>query len=529
MRKTWIRGVMVSSVAVLSLLACREVFRAPSAAAQPAKQPAAAKPAASKDLVWSDGSDIVTLDGAFVTDVVTNTLTDLIFDHLVRYKTDMSTEPDLAESWSVSNRNLTWTFKLRKGVKFSSGNPVDAEAVKFSLDRIMDEKTGAANRGVYAAVSRIEVVDPYTVKITTKSPFPDLLTALADRAGAIMDPAEAKKYSNPKEVGLHPVGSGPYMLSEWEPGVKIVLKRNPHYAGHRTVLDTITYKPVPEAGTRMAMLKSGDADIITKPVLDDLPAIQKDPSLKVLKKPGFNFIMYEMLTDKKPLDDVRVRRAINHAVDKTALAEKLLNGLATPASSTVSPGVGPSFYFPQPPLEYSPDKARRLLKEAGYPNGFEMEMWSSNGRYLKDREVSEAVQAYLGAVGIRAKLQSFEWATYQAKWHAPDRTMWIIGRSAGNTDYMFTRLFSKAEWDKGANNNTRFQDPIVEELLVKARSTFDVKERAAFYKQIQERTWAFMPALYLYTQNIVVAQRASVSGLEVMGNEVLVLRGVDKN
>jgi peptide/nickel transport system substrate-binding protein len=94
---------------------------------------------------------------------------------------------------------------------------------------------------------------------------------------------------------------------------------------------------------------------------------------------------------------------------------------------------------------------------------------------------------------------------------------------------MFTRLFSKAEWDKGANNNTRFHDPIVEELLVKARSTFDVKERAAFYKQIQERTWAFMPALYLYTQNIVVAQRANVSGLEVMGNEVLVLRGVDKN
>ncbi len=158
-----------------------------------------------------------------------------------------------------------------------------------------------------------------------------------------------------------------------------------------------------------------------------------------------------------------------------------------------------------------------------------MEMWSSNGRYLKDREVSETVQAYLGAVGIRAKLQTFEWATYQAKWHAPDRTMWLIGRSAGNTDYMFTRLFSRAEWDKGANNNTRFQDPIVEELLVKARGTFDVKERAAFYKQIQERTWAFMPALYLYTQSIVVAQRANISGLDVMGNEVLVLRGVDKN
>jgi ABC-type transport system substrate-binding protein len=523
-RKTWTRALVTASVALLLLLVCRS-----PAAAQPAAKQPGARPAVSKELVWSDGSDIVTLDGAFVTDVVTNTLTDLIFDHLVRYRADMSTEPDLAESWSVGNNNLSWTFKLRKGVKFSSGNPVDAEAVKFSLDRIMDEKTGAANRSVYAAVSRIEVADPSTVRITTKSPFPDLLTALADRAGAIMDPAEVKKYANPKEVGLHPVGSGPYRLAEWEPGVKIVLKRNPQYTGKRTALDTITYRPVPEAGTRMAMLKAGDADLITKPVLDELPTIEKDPNLKLLKKPGFNLIMYEMLTDKKPLDDVRVRRAMNHAVDRKALAEKLLNGLATPASSTVSPGVGPSFYFPQPALEYSPDKARRLLKEAGYPNGFDIEMWSSNGRYLKDREVSETVQAYLAAVGIRAKLQTFEWATYQAKWHAPDRTMWLIGRSAGNTDYMFTRLFSKAEWDKGANNNTRFYDPTVEDLLVKARSTFDVKERAAFYKQIQERTWAFMPALYLYTQTIVVAQRAHISGLEVMGNEVLVLRGVDKN
>jgi ABC-type transport system substrate-binding protein len=516
---------MAASAALLVLLACRSLVQTRHAVAQPAAKP----PAASKDLVWSDGSDIVTLDGAFVIDVVTNTLADLIFDHLVRYRPDLSTEPDLAESWSVGNNNLTWTFKLRKGIKFSSGNPVDAEAVKFSLDRITDDKTGAANRGVYAAVSRVEVVDASTVRITTKSPFPDLLTALAERAGAIMDPAEAKKYANPKEVGLHPVGSGPYMLAQWEPGVRIALKRNPHYAGRRTALDTITYKPVPEAGTRMAMLKAGDADIITKPVLDDLPALEKDPALKVVRKPGFNLIMYEMLTDKKPLNDVRVRRAMTYAVDRKALAEKLLNGLATPARSTVSPGVGPSFYVPQPALEYSPDKARQLLKEAGYPNGFDIEMWSSNGRYLKDREVSEAIQAYLAAVGIRAKLQTFEWATYQAKWHAPDRTMWLIGRSAGNTDFMFTRLFSKAEWDKGANNNTRFYDPAVEDWLVKARSTFDVKERAAFYKQIQERTWAFMPAIYLYTQDIVVAQRTNVSGLEVMGNEVLMLRGVDKH
>lgn len=518
MGNRWIRTALTAAATAL-LVVCAPAIRSASAAAQPS---------GAKQLVWVDGSDVTTMDGAFITDVVTPTLTDLIFHHLVKYKPDMSIAPDLADSWSVGDDKKTWTFKLKSGVKFSNGDPADAAAVKASLDRIMDDKTGASNRSVYAAVARIEVVDPTTVKIVTKAPFPDLLTALADRAGTILDPKELAKYSSPKEVGRHPLGSGPYMLSEWEPGVRIVLKRNPLYVGPKPALDAIVFKPVPEAGTRMAMLRSGEADIITKPVLEELGSLEKDPNLKVLMKPGYNLIMYEMLTDKKPLDDVRVRRAINHAVDRQAIAEKLLNGLVTPANSTVSPGVGPNFYFPQPALDYNPDTAKRLLREAGYPNGFEMEMWSSNGRYLKDREVSEAIQAYLGAVGIRVKLQTFEWATYRTKWSAPDRTMWVIGRSTGNTDYMFTRLFARSEWDKGSNNNTHFYDPRVEELLVKARSTFDVKERATYYRQIQEITWNYMPALYMHTQNVVLAHRANVVGIEVMPSETLVLWGVDK-
>jgi len=491
-----------------------------------ARTPASAQPA--KQLTWADGTDITTMDGGFVVDVVTNTLIDLVYQKVMKYRPDMSIEPELAESWSSAPDKVTWTFRLKRGHKFSNGNPVNAAAVKFSIDRIMDTRTAAPNRSVFAAVDHVDSVDDATLRIVTKSPAPDLLQALADRAAVIVDPAEVRKHANPQDYGRRPVGSGPYMVAEWEPAVKLVLRRNPQFTGAKPPLDTIVYRPVPEAATRMAMLKSGEADIVTKPVIEDLEALRRDSRFTVLTESGYNFITYEMLSDKPPLRDVRVRWAINHAVDKRAIAEKLMSRMVTPACSTVTPGVGKDFYFPQPCYDYNVERARTLLRQAGYADGFDMEIASSNGRYLKDREMSETIAAYLNAVGIRAKVQFFEWATYLRKWSEPNRQMWLIGRSAGFTDFIFTRLFARSEWDSGANNNTRFYDPRVEEALVKARSTFDVKERARLYREIQEITWKFAPALYLHTQNIVITHRANVGGLQVQPNEVLVLGRVDK-
>ena len=483
---------------------------------------------APRTLVYAGGSDITTLDGGFVIDIPAQSILKHIFNTLVRVGPDSTIEPDLAQSWTVAADRVTWTFKLRPSMRFSNGTPVTARAVKGSIERLLDPATAAPNRSVLAQVASVDAVNDQTVRIVTRQPFPDLLRALADRASVVMDPTEAAKYP-PREVGRHPVGSGPYRVATWTAGQQIVLERNPHWSGAVPEMERIVYRVVPEGNTRLAMVRRQEADIIARPPLEALSELERDPDLRVIKLDGIQTITLELLTDKKPLADVRVRRAMAHAIDRRALIDGLLRGLAGEHCSTVTPGVGREFLAPQPCYEYSPVKARELLAQAGLTGGFDLDFWTPNGRYTKDREVGEAIQAMLGDVGIRARLQTFEWATYLQKWTAPDRMMWMIGRSAGFTDFIFTRHFSRTMWDSGANNNTRFTDPQVESLLVTARQEMDPKRRAGYYRQIQEITWQALPIIPLYTEKIVVVTRSNIAGLTVMPDEEFRLAGVTRS
>ncbi len=489
---------------------------------------AASDTGAEKELVWAAGVDINTLDGAFVVTLTADTLIDLIFQKLVKLTPDFTVEPELATSWEVSEDGLTWTFELVQDATFSNGNPVTADAVKYSLDRVRDEATAAPNRRTLAAISDVRVVDDYTVEIETDGPFPDLFRALAERAATILDPEVAQQFDNPADVGLHPVGSGPYQVVEWETGIGLTLERNPEYAGTPPPLDRIIYRAVPEAGTRMAMIQSGEADIISGPTLEDLEALDGNPEVDVLAARGILMVTFEILTDKAPLDNVLVRRALNYAIDRDAILNDLLQGYGTLRCSPVTPAVGPDFYTDQNCYDYDPEMAKQLLAEAGHADGFEIDMWCPIGRYLKDREICEAVQFYFSEVGVTANLETFEWATYTSLWADPDRTLWMIGRGAGFADAIFTQQLSKEHWDSGANNTTRFYDEEVEDLLVKARSSFDVEERAEYYAQIQEIVWEFAPFITLHSEDNLFAHRSNISGIEVIPNSVLVLGGVDK-
>ena len=480
-----------------------------------------------RTLTWADGTDVATLDGAFTIDIASTTLLRHVAETLVKLNPTLAVEPGLAESWSVAKDGVTWTFRLRRGPRFSSGAPVTAQAVKFNLERILDPKTAAANRAALVSIASVEVVDDRTLKIVTKQPFPDLLRALADRAAVVLDPADVAKHPV-REVGRHPVGSGPYRVTAWTPGQQLVFERNPHWWGPPPEMERIVYKIVPEANTRLAMIRRREADLISKPPVEAIPQLESEPELRVLKIDGVQLMTFELLTDKKPLDDVRVRRAIAHAIDRKAIIDGLLPGLASDYCAPVTPAVGKEFVAQQPCYEYSPTKSTALLAQAGYPNGFDMELWTSNGRYTKDREIGEAVQAMLTAVGIRARLRTMEWAAYTKSWTAPERTMWLIGRSAGFADFIFTRHFSKANWDSGANNNTRFYDPKVEDLLVRARQEMDPKRRAGYYREIQEIVWQAVPIIPLHTIKVVVLTRANVTGLVVQADEELGLASVKR-
>ncbi len=215
------------------------------------------------ELVYVEGSDIATLDGAFVVDVPSMTLLRLVYNNLVKLNRRMEIEPDLATRWDISPDRLTWTFHLRPGVKFSDSTPLTAEAVKFTLERMLDRATAAPNRIYFAEIAGIQVVDDLTLRITTSVPFPDLLFNLTQRGGNVLNPAVVRKWGV-KDYGQHPVGSGPFMLKEWQTGDRLAFEVNPHYWGPKPKLRRIVYRPVPEASVRAAMLITGEADLAVK-------------------------------------------------------------------------------------------------------------------------------------------------------------------------------------------------------------------------------------------------------------------------
>jgi peptide/nickel transport system substrate-binding protein len=271
------------------------------------------------------------------------------------------------------------------------------------------------------------------------------------------------------------------------------------------------------------MLRTGEGDVAVNLEPEELDNLDKDPNLQVVRAESFNFIAFEILADKKPLDDPRVRQALNYAVDKDAIVKNVLKGLGDVHCAPVGPGVGAEYVAKLDCYKYDPNKAKQLLTEAGYSAGAPVELWAPTGRYLKDRQVAEAVQGYLKAVGVDTKIQTFEWAQYLNKWRDPNRQIWMLGRGLIGTDFIFTRQFTKAEWDKGANNNTHFSDPKVEELIPRARVEFDKAKRAAMYQEIQQIVWQYAPAIYLHTQRKPVGIRKNVAGVETMPSEEILL------
>jgi len=494
----------------------------PAAASAPAVL-AGGKPTG--EVIFVEGTDVTTLDPQLITDTPSGEAAFLLYDGLLAYDLNLNPVPQLATKWDLSADKLTWTFHLRDGVKFSDGSPLTADDVAFTYNRIRDEKTGSASRSQYQLVTDVKAVDPTTVQFVTGGPFPDLLINLA--GGSILSRKATEKYSV-QEYGRHPVGSGPFMIGDWVTGDHVTFLPNPNYSGPEPArVAKITYKGVPEAATRAAMLRTGEADIAVKISPTDITSLKGDPNVTVQQLTSMYQISFEMncaMTDP-PLTNQKVRQALNYAVDKDSIVKNILQGLGEPMVSPFGPGIQYRATFA--PYSYDPQKAKQLLADAGFANGFKMTLWSPDGRYLQDRQVAEAVQGYLKAVGIQADLKIWEWAPYNtAVIKDPTHQMSLLGRATPGADYSATRLFSKASW--GQYNTTNFTDPTIEDLLPKARTTFDDATRAPLYKQIQQVWWDQAPWLFLHNQRAIVGVRKHIDGFAMRPTETMVLRNVTK-
>ena len=448
------------------------------------------------------------------------TLNYLLYDPLVGHNARM--EPDarlgLATSWEVGADKLTWTFHLRKNVKFQDGTDFDANAVKVTLDAILDPATGAYRRAVFLVIKEVKVVDPYTAQIVTAQPFPDLPFLLMDQTASIVSPTALKK-AGVADFNHHPVGTGPYRFVEWVPNDHIAFAANPNYWRGKPKTAHIIYRQVPEGSARTAMLKTGEIDIAMNVAPSDLAALKADPNVTVVQRDSVVQVTSEMRQSKPPFSIKAVRQAMNYALDKEGIVKSIMYGAGRAADSPGLPGEWG--YVGLKPYTYDPIKAKALLAQAGYPNGFEGNLFYVPGRWAGDEQVVEAMQANWAAVGVKVNLHKTDnpglgdYLQRDPNAMAGWTSMQI--RSSAYLDFHLYRLFTcAATATPQSDSRSGYCDSKVDELIAKGRSTFDLNERKRYYADAQRVIWDDAPFIWVFVRANLLGTRKAVTGYEYL-------------
>jgi len=475
-------------------------------------------------VVYGVGVDATTMDPQMVDNVPTANAVMHVHETLVTWDKDMNIVGKLAETWETSSDGKTWTFHLRKGVKFQDGADFNAEAVKKSFERILDPATGSPRRSILSMITAMKVVDPYTIELTTNEPFGPFLSQLATYNAAILSPKAIDQYG--KDYGRHPAGTGPYILKEWQPGEKMVFERNENYWGEKPKTKTLVFKIIPENTTRVMALQTGEVDIISNVPPFQIEQLKANKDVEVVLAEGFRTIYLGMNMKNKPFNDVRVRQALNYAIDRDAIIQTVLGGTATKAvgpEATSIPGAASDL----PTYEYNPDKAKQLLAEAGYPNGVEIKFYAPFGRYNMDKQVAEAIQAQIAQAGFKADLQTLDWSIFSnALREGKDTQLFMVGKGSPSGDLDFT---SQICWKTGGSLNYSFlSDPTIDKLVDEQRRTVDPEKRKQVLHEMQLKVQEALPWASLYYEKQIVAKRKNIAGEVIWPNEFVDLRYAEK-
>ena len=462
-------------------------------------------------LTFATGADPDSLDPQNTQSNPGEQINRMMFENLVRFNAKMQLEPALAESWTSSKDGLTWTFKLRKGVKFHDGTAFDAKAVKYFFDRVLgDEKPFKAS--LYTPVVRsAEVVDPATVRVVLKQPFAAFLFTIAHSAGGIVSPAAHQKWG--KDLTLHPSGTGPFKFVEWVKGDHVTLDRNDAYWAGAPPLDRVVVKTVREDQARVLLLESGGADVIVNIPTEEIPRLRKDPRFTIDSTPTARALYVVMNVAKKPFDDVRVRHALNYAVNRDALVKELFQNHAQTIAGIVSPLQ--NGYTALPGYAYDPKKAKELLAQAGQAN-LKVKLWSPKGRYVKDYELAQAVQQDLAAVGVEATLSTMEWGAYltatKTAADQTDRELFLLGWSPSTGEArwgIFPLLHSSQQAPKGDNRGF-FASKALDHSVDRATVATSDQSRLAALREAQQIVIKEAPAIFLISPNMIVGMSKKV-------------------
>lgn len=454
-----------------------------------------------KTLVVGLEAEPTALDPAQISDFNSFRATFPMFDTLPQFKPGTTeVEPGLAESWTIERDGRRYVFKLRQGVQFHDGTPLTAEAVKINIDRQIDPNSPFALPGafVYAGftfgeVDSVEVVDEFRVAINLTSTFAPFIRNMAIGAAMVVSPKAMQQFG--PDIGLNPIGTGPFRFVEWVPGQRIVLEKNPGYWDKTRVpkIDRLIFRPIVNPQSRVAALEAGEVDIIVSPLPQALATLKENPNFKVEEFEAQHTWYLVLNNQTEPFNNKLVRQALHHAIDKEAIVRDILLGTGVVADTSPMPPSVLGFNPDVRGYEYNPSRARELLRRAGFPDGLEIDFWlpeSGSGMQLPV-EMGTAIQGFLRDVGIQARIQTFEWGAYLEKILATDprqyppmhELSWIMDN--GDPDNFLYVLLSGEQWPPNGFNNAFYRNETVDWLLREARTTFDEARRKALYEAAQ--------------------------------------------
>ncbi|WP_233235811.1 glutathione ABC transporter substrate-binding protein GsiB [Bordetella sp. LUAb4] len=475
---------------------------------------------ASKDVTFAVAIALETLDPYNTISTLNQAVGKAYYEGLFEFDKDLKIQPLLATGYEVSPDGLVYTIKLRQGVKFQDGTDFNADAVKVNYDRVSNPENRLSRYTQFNQVDKTEVVDPYTVRITLKKPFSAFINALAHSSAMMISPAALKKWG--KDIAFHPVGTGPFEFVEWKPAEYLKVKKfDGYWKKGSPKIDTLTFRTVTDNNTRAAVVQTGEAQFAFPVPFEQAAVLAKSDKLDLIDDKNSIMARYlSMNTMKKPFDNVKVRQAINYAINKQALAKVAFAGYANPVSGVVPQGVDYATKIGQ--YAYDPAKARELLKEAGYPNGFESTLWSAynDGTSVK---VVQFLQQQLAQVGIKVSVEVLESGQRVQRVQQVQKPedaqvrLYYAGwsSSTGEADWGLRPLLASTAFPPVLNNVAYYSNPKVDADLAKALSTSNRDEKTALYKDAQETIWNDAPWAFLVTQNNVYAKSKNLTGVYV--------------
>ena len=466
----------------------------------------------------------VALDPAQVTDLNSNRVGRRVVETLVAFA-DESTQivPGLAESWTISKDGLSYTFKLRRGTTFHDGTPFNAQAVKFSIERQFNPEHPANKLGKYpfaayffGNVKAVEVMDDSTVRFILKEPRASFLAILTAGAASIVSPTAALKSG--QDYAANPVGTGPFKFATWDRGQRVVLDKNPSYWRFPVKVDRVIFRPITEDQARLTELLTGALDLIVGTPPDFVAQLENHPKVTLHRQVGAHVWYLGFNNSKKPFDDKRVRQALNYAVNKDAIVRDVLKGTGAVSKGPVLPGTWGDDATLKP-FPYDPERAKKLLADAGLASGFSTTLWvpESGSGMQSPVAMSTVIQSNLKAVGVNVSLQTMEWGTFLAKLRTKEQDMFALSWMAGSEDpdLVMYPLLHSSQWTPSGPNRAMYKNTRFDEVLAQARLTTDQGKRAELYREAQRLLHDDPPWIFIDHEVQTAAHSKRVQGFKL--------------